>query len=122
MFHGLEREQSDTFTVDRLDDFPSLSAFDCLSRTPFVAFLEPPSIEPVWCTSMRCSRRCRTQPRLSAIGFATHSCAGGVIVPAALKWEIRDKLDQANINERLLFPGLDGLSRWLTRYYMPKRY
>ena len=43
-----------------------------------------------------------------------------VVVPASLKWEVRDKLDQANINERVLFPGLDGLSRWLTRHYWPK--
>ncbi len=32
---------------------------------------------------------------------------------------MRDKLDQANITERVLLPGLGGLSRWLHRHYSP---
>jgi hypothetical protein len=43
-----------------------------------------------------------------------------IIIPAEMKWEFRDKLDQCNITERVLFPGLDGLSAWLWRHYSPK--
>jgi FRG domain len=43
-----------------------------------------------------------------------------IIVPASIKWEVRDKLDQANLNERTLFGGLDGLCSWLARHYWPR--
>lgn len=42
-----------------------------------------------------------------------------IVIPHGLRWEVRDKLDQANVNERVLFPGLDGLSSWLRRHYAP---
>jgi hypothetical protein len=116
----LEQEGSDTFTVEMLQSFKSLRDFDALSRTPFVVFVEPPAVD----------RRILNQLAL----FSLMSSPGArldswlerhprlfrkVRIPASMKWEIRDKLDQANVNERVLFPGLDGLSRWLERYYTP---
>ena len=117
----LEEEHSETFTVEMLGEFPSLRAFDALGRDPFVIFIEPPSLDArilnqfalfslMPTPSARLDHWLEEHPKLFR----------RVVVPAELKWEIRDKLDQANISERTLFPGLDGLSRWLERYYLPK--
>jgi hypothetical protein len=40
-----------------------------------------------------------------------------IVIAAAAKAEIRAMLDQNNISERTLYPGLPGLCAWLKRYY-----
>jgi FRG domain-containing protein len=40
-----------------------------------------------------------------------------IVITAAMKSEARDMLDQNNINEHSLFPGLPGLCGWLKRHY-----
>ena len=116
----LQKEASDTFTVEMLNAFPTLRAFDELSREPFVVYVEPPALDSrilhqLALFSMMSSPSADLDDWLDA----RPELCRKVVVPAHLKWEIRDKLDQANINERVLFPGLDGLSRWLARYYTP---
>ena len=39
------------------------------------------------------------------------------VIRKEIRWNVRDLLDQLNINERILYPGLDGLSQWLGRHY-----
>lgn len=39
------------------------------------------------------------------------------IIKKELRWQIRDMLDHQNITERIVYPGLDGLSKWLGRHY-----
>lgn len=42
------------------------------------------------------------------------------IIKKEIRWQARDLLDQLNISERIVYPGLDGLSRWLARHYYVK--
>ena len=96
----------------------ALPELDQLAREPFAVFLEPPSLDDrivnqAALFSLMSSPRASFDAWLEGRPHAYQR----ILVPARLKWEIRDKLDQANITERVLFPGLDGLSRWLRRYY-----
>jgi hypothetical protein len=116
----MDREASQTVTVEMLRTFQGLKPFDALARSPFLVFLEPPAIDTrilnqfalfslMSSPTAEMDDWLKRNPRLCR----------RVVIPKKLKWEIRDKLDQANVNERVLFPGLDGLTRWLTRYYLP---
>lgn len=39
------------------------------------------------------------------------------IISKSIRWDLRDFLDQQNINERMIYPGLDGISSWIARRY-----
>jgi hypothetical protein len=94
---------------------------DALADEPVCLFLEPPSLDDR-IVNQYALFSLLSDPTASLEGWLEHHPEVGrkVVIPAELKWEIRDKLDQANITERVLFPGLDGLSRWLARYYRPR--
>jgi hypothetical protein len=117
----LKREDSDVLTVEMLDEVaPTLKALEALSRKRFLAFFEPPSLDDrIINQAALLSVSSRADLSISQWLYEHNELFHRIVIPAKLKQEIRDKLDQANINERILFPGLDGLSLWLTRYYSP---
>jgi len=119
---ALESEGANVFTVEMLTEkVASLESLDALTRDDFLLFFEPPSMEDRIVNQFAffsiMSDPCQPVDRW----LAEHSNIWRrIVIPAALKWEIRDKLDQANITERVLFPGLDGLGKWLKRHYSPR--
>lgn len=118
----LNEEGANVFTVEMLSEIlTSLTEFGTLADYDYGLFFEPPSID---------DRIINQFGFFSVMPGATSSLDDWlnqhpelwrqIVIPAGLKWEIRDKLDQANITERVLFPGLDGLSYWLKRHYSPR--
>jgi hypothetical protein len=117
-----DREGALVFTTELLaQEAPDLERFDALGGAePFVLFFEPPSLD---------ERIVNQAAVLSAISDPTCHMEDWLDshpelwrawhIPSAVKTEVRERLDQANINERVLLPGLDGLAAWLRRYYSP---
>jgi hypothetical protein len=136
----LDRESSNVFTTEMLTRrVPDLQALDRLAHRPhskaqnpktrirktspldrFLLFFEPPSLDSRIVNQFALfSVQPDTDATIEEWVAAHPKLCRRIIVKASLKWEARDRLDQANITERVLFPGLDGLCAWLKRYYMP---
>lgn len=127
---SLARHYALTFSVEMLEEDPALIDPFIFERTegmqdPFVMFFEPPSLDPRIINQWGLfSFTNRLDVRLDEwlVERAEHdrSLVRKIIISASAKWEIRDKLDNMNLTERVLMPGLDGLSTWLKRWYSPK--
>ena len=112
---------SNSFTTQMLDGVYQNLAHLSTESEEFVVAFEPPSLDA------------RIVNQYASFTFMSQSTAMlnewlmdkpdlyyRIVVPSAMKWEIRDRLDQLNINERVMFPGYEGLSKWLKRHYSPK--
>jgi hypothetical protein len=116
---ALRRESCDVFTPELLADaVSSLDELAALSDNPALVFLEPPALDQrIVAQYALFSLLTKPDSDMNAWTADHDQMCCRIIIPATVKWEIRDKLDQANITERVLYPGLDGLCLWLRRYY-----
>lgn len=118
----LRAERSNVFTSEMLERCATnLCELEELSRKQFTVFLEPPSLDER-IVNQYALFSFMSDPKTQFDDWVEASSGEllrRIIIPRELKWEVRDKLDQANITERVLFPGLDGLSQWLRRHYLP---
>jgi hypothetical protein len=118
LLHILTEEGAHVFTPELLGQAAAdLAAFDRIEGE-FSLFLEPPSLDgrivnQFALFSLMSSPTLLLDDWLDRFGVRYDK----IVIPTALKWEVRDKLDQANITERVIYPGLSGLGAWLKRHY-----
>ncbi len=119
---ALKKDGAFVFSVDSLTRVvDSLEEYDADMGDCAFVNIEPPSVDP---------RIINQYSFFSVIpsgmtdieGFLDRHTKKTVryIIKKELRWTVRDLLDQYNINERVIYPGLDGLSKSLARHYFVK--
>ena len=119
----LKKHNSYLFTVDMLSECAKdLNDYDKdMEKCNSIVLLEPPSIDQriinqlsyftVIPNHIDCLEEFLADRMKRTVRY---------IIKKDCRWRIRDMLDQMGINERMLFPGLDGLAVWMKRYYFVK--
>lgn len=118
----VNKNQSTIFSVDMLGQITkSLEQYDKDMSDKSMIIIEPPSI----------NQRIVNQYSFFSLvpmemtdieGFLDKYTNNTVkyVIDKSLRWRIRDMLDQLNMSERIVYPGLEGLSKWIARHYFVK--
>ena len=118
----LDKEDAYLFTVDMLEEVTeNLDRYDSDMGDRSLVILEPPSIDQriinqysyfsVTPSDISCMEEFLANNTTKTIRY---------VISKELRWQVRDMLDKVNINERTMYPGLDGLTTWLKRHYYVK--
>jgi len=125
---SLKEHGAGVFSFEALAaSFPTLESLDGKKTavSDIAIFFEPPSIDGRIANqfayfSALSDKYLDMANWLKRKTIAGHVSSTKIVVSKSLKWEVRDKLDQSNLNERVMFPGLQGLCSWLKRHYYPR--
>ena len=119
--YKLRENNALVFTADMLNQLGNLKSYDDDMKNQSMVLIEPPSID---------QRIINQYSIITAIPMVFKAIEDFLdkitentikyVISKDIKWRVRDMLDQININERIMFPGLDGLSMWLKRHYFAK--
>ena len=120
---ALNAEKTFVFSVEHLNSVVSdLCQYDADMGCEAMVNIEPPSVD----------QRIINQYSFFSVVPSGLTCVDDFlerytkntvryIIKKELRWDARDLLDQYNVNERMVYPGLDGLTKWLARHYYVKR-
>lgn len=115
----MKKEGVTVFSVEMLNEAAgSIEEYDEITQGESMIVMEPPSIDPRIINQYAFFSIVPGQVE-SMEDFLDKHTERSVkyIINKDLKWRIRDFLDEANISERSVYPGLDGVCKWLARHY-----
>lgn len=119
---AVNRTQSTIFSVDMMDQLSkSLDQYDRDMGDQAMVIIEPPSMNQRIVNQY--SFFSLVPMGITNIEEFLDRCTKNTVkyvIDRKLRWRVRDMLDQLNMSERIIYPGLDGLSKWIARHYYVK--
>jgi hypothetical protein len=121
----LKEQNAYFFTIDMLKDVETLDQYDKdmegKGAHSAMVLLEPPSIDQRIINQYSYfSIIPKDMEDIEDFLDKNTNFTRKYIINKSIRWEIRDFLDILNLNERIIFPGLDGVAAWLKRHYYVK--